>query len=215
MASRDPDLRVEALLASPAPPAVDDLAALLAAHHPRIDRRWQLLTAAAVVCAGFVLWRGCATAAAPAPMHTAVLTAPGEEAGGVVGDLAANGSASGAASRQSSRNVDELAPASVTGISPDDGTGPPSGKTYSARPAPRTTSMRTSSPRAASTRVDLNATTAADLDALPGIGPVLAQRIIAWRSQHGRFSDVHELLEVKGIGPSKFAKLSALVRVSR
>jgi competence protein ComEA len=51
------------------------------------------------------------------------------------------------------------------------------------------------------------------LDALPGVGPVLAQRIIDWRSEHGRFSSVNELQEVSGIGEAKFADMRARVRV--
>lgn len=61
--------------------------------------------------------------------------------------------------------------------------------------------------------VDLNAATAADLDALPGIGPVLAQRIVDWRAQNGRFGSVEELLEVAGIGPSLLADLQGRVTV--
>jgi len=61
--------------------------------------------------------------------------------------------------------------------------------------------------------VDLNAATAADLDALPGIGPVLAQRIVDWRAQNGRFGSVEELLEVAGIGPSVLADLQGRVTV--
>lgn len=61
--------------------------------------------------------------------------------------------------------------------------------------------------------VDLNAAGAADLDALPGVGPVLAQRILDWRSQHGRFSSVDELGEVSGIGEAVLGRLRPLVRV--
>ncbi len=59
--------------------------------------------------------------------------------------------------------------------------------------------------------VDLNAATLADLDALPGVGPVLAQRVLDWRTQHGRFSSTDELGEVTGIGPSRLADLAPLV----
>ena len=48
--------------------------------------------------------------------------------------------------------------------------------------------------------VDLNTATLEQLDGLPGVGPVLAQRIIDWRTAHGRFSSVDELSEVSGIG---------------
>jgi competence protein ComEA len=61
-------------------------------------------------------------------------------------------------------------------------------------------------------RLDLNAADAAALDALPGIGPVLAGRIVAWREEHGRFSTVDELAEVDGIGPSVLASVRDLVR---
>jgi competence protein ComEA len=61
--------------------------------------------------------------------------------------------------------------------------------------------------------VDLNTATTADLDRLPGVGPVLADRILAWRTQHGRFSQVEELGEVPGIGDKLLARLTPLVRV--
>jgi competence protein ComEA len=61
--------------------------------------------------------------------------------------------------------------------------------------------------------VDLNAVDLAALDALPGIGPVLAQRILEWRQQHGRFSSVDELGEVSGIGERVLEQLRPLVRV--
>ena len=62
-------------------------------------------------------------------------------------------------------------------------------------------------------RVDLNAATAADLDALPGIGPVLAQRIVDHRTRNGPFRTVDELDDVPGIGPAIAAELAALVAV--
>ena len=61
--------------------------------------------------------------------------------------------------------------------------------------------------------VDLNSATVADLDALPGIGPVLAQRIVDRRTEHGRFASVEQLREVTGIGESKYADLAAEVAV--
>lgn len=60
-------------------------------------------------------------------------------------------------------------------------------------------------------RLDLNLATAEQLDALPGIGPVLAQRIVDWREQHGRFASVEQLAEVPGIGERKFEQLRELV----
>jgi competence protein ComEA len=61
--------------------------------------------------------------------------------------------------------------------------------------------------------VNLNTATVQQLDALPGIGPVLAQRILDWRTQHGRFASVDQLREVTGIGPSRFDDLKPLVAV--
>ncbi len=62
-------------------------------------------------------------------------------------------------------------------------------------------------------RVDLNQADEAALDALPGIGPVTARRILEWRAAHDRFSRVEELAEVPGIGPKLLAQLTPLVRV--
>jgi competence protein ComEA len=61
--------------------------------------------------------------------------------------------------------------------------------------------------------VDLNAATAADLDALPGIGPVLAQRIVEHRERNGPFRSVEQLDDVPGIGPATYAELAELVAV--
>lgn len=61
--------------------------------------------------------------------------------------------------------------------------------------------------------LDLNAATAQDLDALPGIGPVLADRIVSWRTAHGRFGSVDQLREVGGIGEAKYQSIRAKVRV--
>jgi competence protein ComEA len=61
--------------------------------------------------------------------------------------------------------------------------------------------------------VNLNTADAAALDTLPGVGPVMAQNIIAWRSEHGKFSSVEQLQEISGIGPSRYAQISALVTV--
>ena len=61
--------------------------------------------------------------------------------------------------------------------------------------------------------LDLNTATLADLDALPGIGPVLAQRILDWRTENGRFASVDQLREVTGIGESKYADLEDKVTV--
>ena len=61
--------------------------------------------------------------------------------------------------------------------------------------------------------IDLNSATLEQLDTLPGVGPVLAQRILDWRSEHGRFGSTDELREVSGIGEATFADIKSLVRV--
>jgi competence protein ComEA len=61
--------------------------------------------------------------------------------------------------------------------------------------------------------VDLNAATVEDLDALPGVGPVTAAAIIAWRDANGRFTSIDQLGDVDGIGPARLEKLRELVRV--
>ncbi len=60
--------------------------------------------------------------------------------------------------------------------------------------------------------IPLNTATADQLDTLPGVGPVLAQHIIDYRTQHGGFRSVDELREVNGIGDRRFADLRDLVQ---
>lgn len=60
--------------------------------------------------------------------------------------------------------------------------------------------------------VSLNTATVEQLDTLPGVGPVLAQHIVDYRTQHGGFRSVDELREVNGIGERRFADLRNLVR---
>jgi len=64
-----------------------------------------------------------------------------------------------------------------------------------------------------SATVDLNRATQAQLEELPGVGPVTAGKIIAWREEHRRFSRVEELQEVDGIGPKTYAQIAPHVRV--
>jgi competence protein ComEA len=66
---------------------------------------------------------------------------------------------------------------------------------------------------AKSNLINLNSATATDLELLPGVGPVLAKRIIDFRKSHGGFLNVQGLLEVKGIGDKTFKEISAHVTV--
>lgn len=87
---------------------------------------------------------------------------------------------------------------SVSAVAPDASSGaPPTSKNGSAPTDP----------------VNINTATADELDALPGVGPVTAAAIIAWRDANGRFSNVEQLGEVDGIGPARLAKLRDQVHV--
>ncbi len=61
--------------------------------------------------------------------------------------------------------------------------------------------------------IALNVATAAELEALPGIGPALAARIVAHRTRHGPFARVADLRQVPGIGPRILARLEPLLRL--
>ena len=59
--------------------------------------------------------------------------------------------------------------------------------------------------------VHLNTATIEQLDELPGVGPVTAQKIVDYREKHGAFTSVRELDAIPGIGPARLAQLSELV----
>ena len=60
-------------------------------------------------------------------------------------------------------------------------------------------------------KIDINHATAEELATLPGIGEVLAERIIAYREAHNGFASVEEIMDVSGIGEKKFTQISALI----
>ena len=62
-------------------------------------------------------------------------------------------------------------------------------------------------PSGSDTLINLNDATADELDTLPGVGPVTAAAIIAWREANGRFTSVDQLGDVDGIGPARLDKL--------
>lgn len=80
-------------------------------------------------------------------------------------------------------------------------------------PAPGAAAAAGSGAPSSSGPVDLNTATEGQLDALPGVGPVTAQRILEWRRHNGRFSRVEQLREIEGIGERRFAQLRELVVV--
>ena len=62
-------------------------------------------------------------------------------------------------------------------------------------------------------QVNLNEADQSALEELPGVGPVTAEKILAWRTEHGRFTSVDELKEVSGIGEKTFAEIAPHVTV--
>ena len=79
--------------------------------------------------------------------------------------------------------------------------------TYVAAATPTATAMP------AFPKLDLNTATAQELEALPGIGPVLARRIVEYRDRFGPFQKVEDLLAVRGIGPVLLEKIRPYVYV--
>jgi competence protein ComEA len=85
------------------------------------------------------------------------------------------------------------------------------GRARAPAPGGLAASASTTAPPATGALVNLNTATAEQLDTLPGVGPVTAQKILQWRSAHRAFSAVDELLEVDGIGEKTLADLAPLV----
>lgn len=66
-------------------------------------------------------------------------------------------------------------------------------------------------PASSDGKVSINAASASQIEALPGVGPVLAERIVDYRTKHGPFAQVRDLLNVPGIGDAKYAQLADAV----
>ncbi|MCT7660410.1 ComEA family DNA-binding protein [Mycobacterium deserti] len=103
----------------------------------------------------------------------------------------------------------------VVGIAAPPGQPTQMGSSVAADQDAATTSGATTSenPTAPGGLIDLNTATVEQLDTLPGVGPVTASAIVAWRDANGRFASVDQLGDVDGIGPARLEKLRALVRV--
>ena len=61
--------------------------------------------------------------------------------------------------------------------------------------------------------IDINAATVEQLDALPGVGPAIAGRIVSYREAYGAFATIEEIMNVKGIGPATFEEIKGLIVV--
>ncbi|QMV40471.1 helix-hairpin-helix domain-containing protein [Cohnella cholangitidis] len=80
---------------------------------------------------------------------------------------------------------------------------------------PAASSGASPAPAESSSRLlDLNLATQDQLETLPGIGPSKAKAILSYRDQHNGFRSVDQLLEVKGIGPKVFERISVLVQAA-
>ncbi len=75
------------------------------------------------------------------------------------------------------------------------------------------TSSASAPPAVQSTKLDLNRASMADLDALPGIGPVTAQKLVEYRTKQGRFNSIDELKDAKLLTSSTFEKIKDLIEV--
>ena len=62
--------------------------------------------------------------------------------------------------------------------------------------------------------ININTATLSELDTLPGIGPTTAQKIIDYRTQHGPFSNITDIMNVAGIGPATFDRIQDLISVN-
>jgi competence protein ComEA len=179
-------------------------------HLPRLPRRGLLALGIAVACTVIGLgswWRSPAAEQAP-DVALVSTTAPAPElVVNVVGEVATPGLVtvtSGARVADAVRLAGGLKPGAdlhdlnlarklTDGEQIAVGIPPPSG------------------PAATPSKLNLNSATASELDALPGVGPVTAQRIVDHRTRKGPFASVDQLREVEGIGDSKLAKLADLV----
>jgi len=73
--------------------------------------------------------------------------------------------------------------------------------------------VASAAPVKTASKVNLNRAGVDELQMLPGVGPVLAQRMVEWRKTHGRYRTVDDLQEVKGIGKKRMEQLRPLVMV--
>jgi competence protein ComEA len=206
---------------APADPPADSVAAVLRAARTDPGRRGALALAAvglvASLIAGAVLLRGQASEQpllAPAATGASSAPSPGPL---IVVDVAGKVRRPGLVRLPAGSRIDDALRA-AGGLLPGAGTGSlnlarkvADGEQVMVGVEPA--SGGAGSGKGAGGLLDLNTATVQDFDGLPGIGPVLADRIVSWRTEHGRFASVDQLREVSGIGEAKYQSLKAKVTV--
>lgn len=78
---------------------------------------------------------------------------------------------------------------------------------------PTPTPGAVSAKRAQNDGIGINSASSYELEQLPGIGPTLAERIVAYRQEHGAFERTADIMQVKGIGPACYAEIEAKIRI--
>lgn len=93
--------------------------------------------------------------------------------------------------------------------------GPPLTAQVGKQPTGQLTEPSSGTARLGPGKLDLNVATEQEIESLPGIGPVLAERIVSYRQSSGSFRNVEQLRRVKGIGKKKFDRIKAMITVSQ
>jgi len=88
----------------------------------------------------------------------------------------------------------------------------PAAKAGTPKPAPPP-AMVTGKQRAISNKININSASAKELERLPRVGPVMAQRILSFRNEHGPFHSVEDLKQIKGIGEKTLARIRDRVTI--
>jgi len=68
--------------------------------------------------------------------------------------------------------------------------------------------------KTANSKININTATVEELDSLPGIGPAIAAKIVAYREQNGKFKSIEDIMNVSGIGQSKFNNIKDFITVN-